>query len=105
MQGLDYQVRIAFEDGEEEVNCFSSFEEADTAYTDRLRTEVEPCTIELVEVHVQHRIPPGGYRELDCAEPIICDGCRQEVEEIIRTNSQGIKQCSDCYLAEEGPQT
>ena len=52
----DYQVRIKFDDGEEEVNCFSNFEEADTVYTDRLTSETRPCVMELLEVHTQHRI-------------------------------------------------
>lgn len=63
MQGLDFQVRLKFDDKddcEEEVNCFSTYEEAEAVYHDRLKTEDEPCEIELVQVHVQHRIEKGG---------------------------------------------
>ena len=52
----DYQVRIQFDDGEEEVNSFCDFDEADTVYTDRLTSETRPCVMELLEVHTQHRI-------------------------------------------------
>jgi hypothetical protein len=116
MQGLDFQVRLKFddkEDCEEEVNCFSTYEEAEAVYHDRLKTEDEPCEIELVQVHVQHRIEKGGMideheslsaqmRNLDA--PIFCQDCKQEVEEIRRTRRDGVQQCSECVLAEEGPQ-
>lgn len=65
MNQLDFQVRIEFDNGEEEVNCFSTFEEADTVYTDRLKTEDQPCVIELISVLCQHRIEAGGWVEVD----------------------------------------
>lgn len=34
----------------------------------------------------------------------ICDECRKEVDEIQRTRRDGVKQCYDCYIGEEGPQ-
>ena len=64
MMALDFQVRIQFddkEDCEQEVNCFSTFEEAQTVYNDRLRTEDQPCIIELIQVYTQHRIEEGGF--------------------------------------------
>lgn len=113
MQGLDFQVRIQFDDGEEEVNCFSTFEEAEAVYYDRLKTEDEPCDIELVSVICQHRIEKGGVveegtlseqmRNLDDA-PIFCQDCKREVEAITRTRRDGVQQCAECVLGEEGPQ-
>lgn len=38
-------------------------------------------------------------------EPIICDDCKKEVDEIHRTRTDGVRQCYDCYIGEEGPQT
>lgn len=52
----DYQVRIQFDDGEEDVQSFFNFDEADAVYTDRLTSETRPCVMELLEVHTQHRI-------------------------------------------------
>lgn len=52
----DYQVRIQFDDGEEDVQSFCNFDEADAVYTDRLTREARPCEMELVEVHCQHRV-------------------------------------------------
>ena len=38
-------------------------------------------------------------------EAIICDDCKKEADEIHRTRTDGVKQCYDCYIGEEGPQT
>ena len=116
MNQLDFQVRIQFddkEDCEQEVNCFSTLEEAQTVYVDRLRTEDQPCIMELIQVYTQHRIEEGGVIEdaeplseqmLNLDAPIFCQDCKQEVEAITRTRRDGVQQCSECVLAEEGPQ-
>lgn len=97
MQSLEYQVRIAFDDGTEECNCFATLNEARTVYHDRLSSEKSGGEIELLQVYAQHRIE-------EHYEPVICGDCKLEVEEIVRKNSKGVTQCSACYLAEEGPQ-
>ena len=50
----EFQVRITHENGEEEVNCFSSYLEAMTVYNDRLSRADSPCEMELIEVLAQH---------------------------------------------------
>ncbi|MBI4001401.1 MAG: hypothetical protein HY348_06430 [Nitrospira defluvii] len=95
MMALEFQMRITFDDGTEECNCFATFEEAETAYNDRLASETFPGEMELIQVYAQNRVEGA----------LVCGDCKLEVEEIVRTNSKGMQQCSDCYLVEEGPQT
>lgn len=52
----EFQVRITTDDGEEEVNCFSTYLEAMTVYNDRLSRGGEPCELELIEVLAQHTV-------------------------------------------------
>lgn len=53
----EFQVRIVDDYGEEEVNCFSTQEEAMTVYHDRVQRGAEiACQIEVVEVLAQHTI-------------------------------------------------
>ncbi len=110
---LEFQMRITFDDGTEECNCFSTFAEAETAYNDRLASEDCPGEMELIQVFAQDRIEAGGFiedgealsaqmRNLDA--PIFCQDCKREVEAITRTRRDGVQQCSECVLGEEGPQ-
>ena len=54
---------------------------------------IKPHTVDLQPDEVQ----------LDDA-PIFCQDCKREVEEITRTRRDGVQQCSECVLGEEGPQ-
>lgn len=42
--------------------------------------------------------------EEDLDAPIFCQDCKREVEAITRTRRDGVQQCSECVLGEEGPQ-
>ncbi len=44
----EFQVRITHDNGEEEVNCFSSYIEAMTVYNDRLSRADSPCEMKLI---------------------------------------------------------
>lgn len=53
----EFQVRITDIYGEEECNCFATYEEALTVYNDRIDKGAEiACEIELIEVLAQHTI-------------------------------------------------
>ena len=58
---------------------------------------IKPHTVDLQPDEVQLEV------QLDDA-PIFCQDCKQEVEAITRTRRDGVQQCSECVLAEEGPQ-
>ena len=67
--------------------------------------EMDGDTIQRIDLEEAEDSLSAQMRNLDA--PIFCQDCqdcKQEVEEIRRTRRDGVQQCSECVLAEEGPQ-
>ncbi len=64
--------------------------------------EMDGDTIQRIDLEEAEDSLSAQMRNLDA--PIFCQDCKQEVDEIRRTRADGVQQCSECVLAEEGPQ-
>ena len=64
--------------------------------------EMDGDTIQRIDLEEAEDSLSAQMRNLDA--PIFCQDCKQEVDEIRRTRADGVQQCRECVLAEEGPQ-
>ena len=65
--------------------------------------EMDGDTIQRIDLEEAEDSLSAQMRNLDA--PIFCQDCKQEVDEIRRTRADGVQQCRECVLTEEGPQS
>ena len=65
--------------------------------------EMDGDTIQRIDLEEAEDSLSEQMRNLDDA-PTFCQDCKREVDEITRTRRDGVQQCRECVLAEEGPQ-